>query len=217
MKKEELHGRDWLESEKRQRRDRIIAYAGLAVLGAPASAARAAKYMEDRRPVLFMQGRVGQGGELFPMYKLRTMDDIDSQQSSPNEITPVGNMIRKLKLDEVPQFYNVLRGEMSIVGPRPLMPFSFEYMKAMLPRGKYEEWTDTYCSARPGIVSDDSMFSHLRDRDGVDPKWRCWMRAEQDIHMVENATPENDKRIMVVSGLVHTLGRLSVEGQEPAY
>lgn len=166
---------------------------------------------------MFTQDRLGKDGEFFPMYKLRTMSGVDFQQPTPEEITPVGRVIRKFKLDEVPQFYNVLRDEMSIVGPRPLMPYSFEHMKAMLPRTKYEEWLDGYCSTRPGIISDDSMFSHIRDGDNVDPEFRCWIRAEQDLHMINNASPENDRRIMTVSALVHTLGRLSVEGQEPAY
>lgn len=218
MKEGPAPGKEWLDSQRRWRRDRCIAYAGLAALGLPAQAGRAAKYMEDRQPVLFMQGRIGRDGELFPMYKLRTMNDIDHCHPAPQEITRIGKLIRAFKLDEVPQFYNVLAGEMSIVGPRPLLASSFDYMKTMLPRTKYEAWVDAYCSTTPGMVSDDSMFSHLRDRSEVDPQWRCWIRAEQDIAQVNNASPENDQRIMTVTALVHTLGRLSVTGeQEPAY
>jgi len=82
-------------------------------------------YLYDKGPVFYKAPRVGKNGKLFKMYKFRTMvknaDKIgpSSTTKSDNKITKVGKFLRKTKLDELPQFINVLLGEMSIVGPRP--------------------------------------------------------------------------------------------------
>lgn len=105
--------------------------------------------LEDRGPVFFCQKRVGAGGRLFGMWKFRSMvinaDQIKDQLLEGNQhgqagvtfkmkndprVTKVGKWIRKLSIDEFPQFYNVLRGEMSLVGPRPPLPREVAIYKA---------------------------------------------------------------------------------------
>jgi undecaprenyl phosphate N,N'-diacetylbacillosamine 1-phosphate transferase len=82
----------------------------------------------SRGPVLFNQERLGKGGTTFVAFKFRTMTDKPRTPDTiaylgdPSEITFVGKVFRRWKLDELPQFFNVLRGEMSIVGPRPQLP-----------------------------------------------------------------------------------------------
>jgi exopolysaccharide biosynthesis polyprenyl glycosylphosphotransferase len=119
--------------------DITLAAAAL-LLAAPVLAVAAAAIMlEDGGPVLFRQGRLGQSGHGFKMLKLRTMvADAESRRAeilhmneadgplfkigSDPRITRVGRVLRKLSIDEIPQFWNVLRAEMSVVGPRPALP-----------------------------------------------------------------------------------------------
>jgi lipopolysaccharide/colanic/teichoic acid biosynthesis glycosyltransferase len=90
------------------------------------------------KPVLFRQERVGLRGELFTLYKFRTMINEAEKHVGPvwasrndNRVTPIGRLLRKMRFDELPQLYNILRGDMSLVGPRPERPFFVERHKAL--------------------------------------------------------------------------------------
>lgn len=89
-------------------------------------------------PVLYRQERVGQGGRLFNVYKFRTMINDAEKGVGPvwatkvdARVTPVGRVLRQMRIDELPQLYNVLRGDMSLVGPRPERPFFVERHQAL--------------------------------------------------------------------------------------
>lgn len=89
-------------------------------------------------PVLFRQERVGLGGGSFTLYKFRTMINDAEKHVGPvwasrndERVTPIGRALRKTRVDELPQLYNILRGDMSLVGPRPERPFFVDRHKAL--------------------------------------------------------------------------------------
>src|SRR5260370_8683772 len=85
--------------------------------------------LEDGGPVLFRQMRVGYGGQQFILLKLRTMTRIKRAKDAfpdPQDYTRTGRLLRRLSIDELPQLINVLHGEMSIVGPRPTLPYQVQ-------------------------------------------------------------------------------------------
>ncbi len=103
-------------------------------------------------PVIYRQPRVGRGGKLFTLYKLRTMFN-DSEATGPRfaslddpRITPLGRFLRKLRLDELPQLWNVIRGDLSLVGPRPEQEKFVEQFAREIPF-----YTDRHL-VRPGIT-----------------------------------------------------------------
>jgi lipopolysaccharide/colanic/teichoic acid biosynthesis glycosyltransferase len=97
--------------------------------------------LTSRGPVFYVQERVGQGGRVFRMYKLRTMRDGAESDTGPvwsdgegdARVTPVGRFLRRSHLDEVPQLMNVLKGEMSLVGPRPERPHFVNQFEGTIP------------------------------------------------------------------------------------
>lgn len=184
----------WRSSAKRVF-DLVVAGTGL-VLTAPfiAIAALLIK-IESSGPVFFRQERVGRDGEIFKMIKLRSMyQDAESRKvelMAQNEsdgplfkirndprVTRVGRVLRKLSIDEFPQFWNVIRGEMSVVGPRPALP------------SEVLEW-------------DDELHDRLRVLPGITGMWQVSGRAEAsfdayrrlDLYYVDNWSLLHDLRI----------------------
>jgi len=109
-------------------------------------------YLESGGPVLFRQQRVGQGGRIFTLYKFRSMrNDAESDgtphwaRANDDRTTKVGRFIRKFRIDELPQIFNVFQGEMSFVGPRPERPFFVDQLVKQIPFYALRH------SAKPGI------------------------------------------------------------------
>ncbi len=129
--------------------DVVVASLGLVVASPVIALAALAIKLEDGGPVLFVQRRVGRFGKLFDVYKLRTMrvdvcgDDLSPTQSRDARITAVGRRLRKLSIDELPQLFNVIKGEMALVGPRPEMPFIVK---------QYAPWQQLRHLVTPGIT-----------------------------------------------------------------
>ena len=140
--------------------DLLLAAIGVAISSPVWIGIAVAIKLSSRGPVFFRQERVGRGGRSFRLYKfrtmvngaesmlgdLRTMNEADGplfKMRSDPRITGVGRWLRKYSLDELPQLLNVLRGEMSLVGPRPALPSEV---------GTYEEWHRTRLEVAPGIT-----------------------------------------------------------------
>jgi exopolysaccharide biosynthesis polyprenyl glycosylphosphotransferase len=169
--------------------------------------AAAAIKLDSRGPVLFRQVRVGKDGEPFEMIKLRSMvQDAEEQRSeleglnertgplfklsADPRITRVGRVLRATSIDELPQFWNVLRGEMSVVGPRPALP------------SEVEHWTP-------------DLRERLRVLPGITGMWQVSGRAEADFELyrrmdlfyVDNWSLTHDLKIVVKTFLVVLLRR----------
>jgi len=137
-----------------------IALAGL-VMAAPLIALAAIMIaVTSRGPVIFRQKRMGRKGRTFTMYKLRTMSVANSgpQVTAGDDVrvTPVGKFLRKTKLDELPELWNVLKGDMSLIGPRPEVPRYVDLDDPM--------WR-LVLEARPGIT--DPMTLRLRNEEAL--------------------------------------------------
>lgn len=109
--------------------DIAVSFVLLVLLSLPLAAIALVVWLDSGRPILFTQDRVGLGGRLFRIYKFRTMVrdavkvgmGLRTARDDPR-VTPVGKFLREYHLDELPQIINVLKGDMSIVGPRPTIP-----------------------------------------------------------------------------------------------
>jgi lipopolysaccharide/colanic/teichoic acid biosynthesis glycosyltransferase len=142
--------------------DLLISACGL-VLASPLMIAIAlAVRLESSGPAWFRQHRVGRGGKLFTIFKFRSMVFSPTELGAPltaandRRITALGTFLRRTKLDELPQLINVLRGDMSLVGPRPEVPRYVEMYPAELRR--------VVLSVRPGITDEASIEFRSEDR-----------------------------------------------------
>jgi len=116
----------------------LVSGIGLAVLAPLFGLIALAIKVDSRGPVLFVQDRVGQLGRRFELVKFRTMHPVKERTSewvcdNGQRITRVGKWLRKFRLDELPQFVNILRGDMNVVGPRPHPVSNFELFMAQIP------------------------------------------------------------------------------------
>ena len=149
-------------------------------------------------PVLFTQQRPGRSGRMFTMYKFRTMRDItEDLVSDEDRITPFGSWLRSTSLDELPELFNVLKGDMSIVGPRPLLP---EYLPLYTARQARRH------EVRPGVTG----LAQVKGRNAM--PWA--ERLAWDVRYVETRSFALDCRIVLDTfKVVLTREGITEEGQ----
>jgi lipopolysaccharide/colanic/teichoic acid biosynthesis glycosyltransferase len=157
-------------------------------------------------PVLFRQTRVGRGGQPFTMFKFRTMraSECGPQVTGAGDVrvTSVGRFLRRTKLDELPEFFNVLRGEMSIVGPRPEVPRYVELWPA--------EHKAVVLSVRPGITdpatvrfrNEEDILSRAEDIERAYIEEMLPVKVGRYREYIENASLLSDTRILIETVLV---------------
>ena len=167
--------------------DAALAGIGLVVASPLLAAAALAVKLEDGGPVLFRQARVGKDGEDFELLKLRTMVVGAELQGAgfavdrgDARITRVGRLLRRTSVDELPQLWNVVRGDMSVVGPRPTLRYQVD---------RYTERQRRRLEVRPGLTG----WAQIQGRATL--PWD--ERIELDVWYVEHRSPRVDLTILL--------------------
>ena len=159
--------------------------------------------IDSKGPVFFKQDRIGMNNKVFKIYKFRSMFEDAEKHTGPvwskkddPRVTTIGKLIRQLRIDEIPQFYNVLKGEMSLVGPRPERPFFVEMLSEQLPYYKRR------LKVRPGITG-WAQVKHKYDESIEDVK----VKLRYDLFYIENMSLRMDLKILARTILVVFLGK----------
>jgi exopolysaccharide biosynthesis polyprenyl glycosylphosphotransferase len=159
--------------------------------------------LDSEGPVFFTQERMGMNGKIFKMIKFRSMKKdaekltgpVWSQKNDPR-VTRVGKIIRKLRIDEIPQFINVLKGDMSVVGPRPERPYFVEKLSQEIPYYKRR------LKVRPGITG-WAQVKHKYDESIEDVK----IKLRYDLFYIENMSIRMDLKILFRTIFVVLFGK----------
>jgi lipopolysaccharide/colanic/teichoic acid biosynthesis glycosyltransferase len=176
--------------------DVLIAGTGLVVTSPLLAAAALAIKLEDGGPALYRQTRVGLRGEDFELLKLRTME-VGAESKGAGfavdrgdpRITRVGRVLRKLSLDELPQLWNIVRGDMSVIGPRPTLRYQVE---------QYDERQRRRLDVKPGLTG----WAQIHGRAAL--PWA--ERIELDVWYVDHHSPKTDFLILLRTPLALVSG-----------
>lgn len=163
--------------------------------------------LEDGRPALFHQRRIGKNGRPFELLKLRSMRraGCGTKITARNDlrITATGRVLRKYKIDELPQLWNIVRGEMGFVGPRPEVP---EYVDLLDPRWQH------VLSVKPGITdlaslvfrNEEDLLDGQADAESFYRSWLLPCKLDLSTHYIRTRSFTTDVRL-IASTLRHTL------------
>ena len=159
--------------------------------------------LDSKGPIIFKQDRIGMNNKEFRIYKFRSMyldaekhtGPVWSQKDDPR-VTRVGRILRQLRIDEIPQFFNVLKGEMSLVGPRPERPFFVKMLAEKLPYYKRR------LKVRPGITG-WAQVKHKYDENIEDVK----IKLRYDLFYIENMSLRMDIKILARTIYVVIFGK----------
>lgn len=159
--------------------------------------------LDSKGPVLFKQERIGMNNKEFRIYKFRSMFQDAEKHTGPvwsrkddPRVTRVGRIIRQLRIDEIPQFFNVLKGEMSLVGPRPERPYFVDMLAQQLPYYRRR------LKVRPGITG-WAQVKHKYDESIEDVK----VKLRYDLFYIENMSLRMDIKILARTILVVLFGK----------
>ena len=158
--------------------------------------------LDSRGPVFYRQERVGQDGRLFSLIKFRSMT-VDAEKDGPvwavvndQRVTRVGRWLRKLRLDEITQIINVIKGEMSIVGPRPERPFFVKKLEKEIPFYSHRH------AVKPGITGwAQILYPYGATREDAQEK------LKYDLYYIKHMSPIMDLRIISETAKIVLLGR----------
>lgn len=193
--------RGWYDGGAKRMADVAFSLVAIAIGSVPAAISSLAICVESPGAPIFRQERIGKGGEPFGMWKLRTMyadaeENVERYLTQEQQeqwererkvdddprVTRVGNLLRKISIDELPQFLNVLAGEMSVVGPRPVTRDELEWFGSDV---------DEVLSIRPGITGWWQAFARN------DATWESGERQRMELFYVRNMSLPLDVRIFL--------------------
>lgn len=206
----------WATSKQRRCFDLVIATSALLLSFPLLTLVGLLVWLSSRGPVLFSQRRMGRHGREFTLYKFRSMRVEESPGSNitvmgDSRITRAGSFLRRYKLDELPQFWNVLKGDMSLVGPRPKLPHH-EALRL---------------TVRPGITGAATLaFRHEEEfllgipEQDLESFYEFFIKptkAQLDFEYINNATCQSDIRLLLstITSCLNPSKRASVEGYWP--
>ena len=139
--------------------------------------------LEDRGPVIYKSKRMGKGLKEFYTYKFRSMKtnrkELQGNLSHDKMVTKVGKVIRKTSLDELPQLFNILKGEMSFIGPRPWIP-------------EYYVWFDENQKRRVDVLPGISGLAQVKGRNGIN----IFKKIDYDLQYVDNISFKQDLKLV---------------------
>lgn len=155
--------------------DLVISVILLLILLIPFGVVAIAIKLEDGGPVFFKQKRVGKNQKLFDIYKFRSMktnrEELKSDMTHEQMVTKVGKFLRKTSIDELPQLINILKGEMSFIGPRPWIP-------------EYYEWFTDEQKKRSDVLPGISGLAQAKGRNKIN----IFKKIDYDLEYVRNVS-----------------------------
>ena len=180
-----------------------VALVGLAFMSIAAVPILIVNRLTSPGPLLYKQRRVGQGGRIFSMYKFRSMRP-DAEHGTgavwarkgDDRITPAGRVLRRTRIDELPQFINVLKGDMSLIGPRPERPEFVNALSLMIP----------YYRARHAVKPGITGWAQIKFGYG-NTHQDARIKLEHDLYYVKHASPMLDIMISLQTLPVMILGK----------
>ena len=163
--------------------DTVLAIILLVIFAIPMAIVAIAIKLEDGGPVIYKSRRMGKGLKEFNTYKFRSMktqrEELHSTLSHEQMVTKVGKFIRKTSLDELPQLFNILKGEMSFIGPRPWIP-------------EYYVWFDDNQKRRANVLPGISGLAQVRGRNGIN----IFKKIDYDLQYVDNMSFKQDVKLV---------------------
>ena len=156
--------------------------------------------LEDGGPVIYKSKRMGKGCKVFDTYKFRSMkvnrEELHSNLTHEQMVTKVGKFIRKTSLDELPQLINILKGEMSFIGPRPWIP-------------DYYEWFTAEQKRRSDVLPGISGLAQVKGRNGIN----IFKKIEYDLYYVDHISFIMDIKL-VIETVVQVFKKINAEISE---
>ena len=182
--------------------DFILALLLLVIAAIPMIIVAISIKLEDGGPVIYKSKRMGKGCKVFNTYKFRSMkvnrQELHSNLSHEQMVTKVGKVIRKTSLDELPQLFNILKGEMSFIGPRPWIP-------------EYYEWFNDEQKRRSDVLPEISGLAQVKGRNGIS----IFKKIEYDLYYVDHISMWLDVKIVfetVIQVFKKTNAEISEQG-----